>query len=159
MATMIESPRVETNEAQATAVVRIEVPRAEIQKVMEPAITEVLQVLRAQGVQPAGPLFSYHHRMDPAVFDFEVGFPVSRTVRPSGRVVASRLPAATVARAVYRGPYEGLGSGWHELTEWMKREGHEAGPDLWERYVAGPESGEDASKWRTELNRPLVEGD
>jgi effector-binding domain-containing protein len=156
---MIESPRVEKNEAQTTAVIRIEVPRAEIQKVMEPAITEVLQVLRAQGVQPTGPLVSYHHRMDPAVFDFEVGFPVGRAVRASGRVVASRLPASTVARAVYRGPYEGLGTGWHELMEWMKAEGHEGGPNLWERYLAGPETGPDSSQWRTELNRPVVEGD
>jgi effector-binding domain-containing protein len=156
---MIESPRVETSEAQTTAVIRIEVPRAEIQKVMEPAIAEVLHVLQAQGVQPTGPLFSYHHRMDPAVFDFEVGFPVGRPVRPSGRVVPSRLPSATVARAVYRGPYEGLGTGWGELMEWMKTEGHEGGPTLWERYLAGPETGPDTSKWRTELNRPLVEGD
>jgi len=27
--------------------------------------------------------------------------------------------------------------------------------DLWEVYVAGPESGPDPATWRTELNRPL----
>jgi hypothetical protein len=40
--------------------------------------------------------------------------------------------------------------------DWMRAEGHAAGPDLWERYLAGPETGGDTSKWRTELNRPVV---
>ena len=156
---MIDTPRIARNEAEATAVIRIEVPRAEIQKVMEPAITEVLEVLRAQGVQPAGPLLSYHRSMDPAVFNFEVGYPVSIDVRPSRRVVPSSLPAATVARTVYHGGYEGLGAAWGELFEWMKAEGHEPGPNLWERYFTGPEAGPDTSRWRTELNRAVVEGD
>jgi effector-binding domain-containing protein len=156
---VIDTPQIVRARAEATAVVRIEVPRAEIQRVMEPAIVEVLEVLRAQGVRPAGPLISYHRSMDPAVFDFEVGFPVSMTVRPTGRVVPSSLPAAKVARTVYRGGYEGLGAAWGELASWMKAEGHEAGPNLWERYLAGPESGSDPSGWRTELNRPVVEGD
>jgi len=80
------------------------------------------------------------------------------TVRPSRRVVPSSLPAAKVARTIHHGGYEGLGAAWGELTAWMKAEGHEAGPNLWERYLAGPESG-DPSGWRTELNRPVVEGD
>jgi effector-binding domain-containing protein len=156
---VIDPPQIVRSRAEATAVIRIEVPRSQIQEVMEPAITEVLEVLRAQGVQPAGPLFSYHRAMDPAVFDFEVGFPVSMTVRPSRRVVTSSIPAATVVRTIYHGAYEGLGAAWGELSAWMKAEGHAGGPNLWERYLAGPESGPDASKWRTELNRPVVEGD
>ena len=137
----------------------MEVPRSEIQRVMEPAIAEVLAALRAQGISPTGPLLSYYHRMDPGLFTFEVGFPVAMEVRRVGRVVSSLVPATTVARTIYHGPYEELGSGWEELMEWMKREGHEAGPNLWERYLAGPDSGLDPSEWRTELNRPVVEGD
>lgn len=156
---MLERPEIVHSPAQATAIVRIEVPRAEIMRVMEPAIDEVLQVLREQGVQPAGSLVTYHRSMDPAVFDFEVGFPVSMTVRPSRRVVPSGIPAATVVRAIYRGGYEGLGDAWKELSAWMSAEGHQAGPSLWERYLTGPESGPDTARWRTELNRPVVEGD
>jgi len=57
---VIDPPQIVRSRAESTAVIRIEVPRSEIQKVMEPAITEVLEVLRVQGVQPAGPLISYH---------------------------------------------------------------------------------------------------
>ncbi|MGE0158501.1 MAG: GyrI-like domain-containing protein [Gemmatimonadales bacterium] len=156
---MIDEPEITRSREEATAVIHIEVPRSGIQQVMEPAITEVLQVLRSQGVQPTGPLFSFHHRMDPAVFDFEVGYPVSRPVRPAGRVEAGKLPVATVARTVHHGGYEGLGRAWGELSDWMKENGHRAGPQLWERYLAGPETGSDEARWRTELNRTVVEGD
>jgi effector-binding domain-containing protein len=156
---VIDTPQIVRSRAETTAVIRIEVPRAEIQQVMEPAITEVLEVLRAQGVHPSGPLLSYHRSMDPAVFNLEVGFPVASIVRPARRVVPSSLPAATVARTIYHGDYEGLGAAWGELMEWMKVEGHESGPNLWERFLSGPESGPDSSRWRTELNRPVVEGD
>jgi effector-binding domain-containing protein len=78
--------------------------------------------------------------------------PVSAT----GRVKASQLPAVTVARTVYHGSYEGLGSAWGEFIGWITTEGHTSAPDLWECYVAGPESNPDPATWRTELNRPLV---
>ena len=155
---MIDSPSVTKSEARETAVVRLVVPRADIQKVMGPAIQEVMATLAAQGVQPAGPLFSYHVRVDPKVFDFEVGVPVTKPVTPAGRVVASRLPSCTVARTVYHGGYEGLPAAWGDFMAWIDSRSHAAGSDFWECYLEGPESGPDASQWRTELDRPLVGG-
>jgi effector-binding domain-containing protein len=61
-----------------------------------------------------------------------------------------------VARTVYRGPYEGLGTAWGEFNAWIAANGHTPAPDLWECYVAGPESSPDPATWRTELNRPLI---
>ena len=66
------------------------------------------------------------------------------------------LPAVKVARTVYQGGYEGLGGAWGELMRWIEAQGHTAATDLWECYLAGPESGPDPSAWRTELNRPLI---
>ena len=40
---------------------------------------------------------------------------------------------------------------------WIEAEGHIPREDLWEIYAVGPESGQDASAWRTELNCPLVD--
>ncbi len=60
-----------------------------------------------------------------------------------------------VARSVYRGPYEGLGPAWGELDAWIRANEHKPAPDLWEVYVAGPESSADPATWRTELSRPL----
>jgi effector-binding domain-containing protein len=94
--------------------------------------------------------------MDPETFDFEIGVPVNAPVSTSGRVQASQLPAATVARTLYHGPYEGLGPAWGEFDAWIAAEGHTPASNLWECYVVGPESNPDPTTWRTELSRPLT---
>jgi len=81
---------------------------------------------------------------------------VTRLVSATGRVTASQLPAATVGRTVYHGPYEGLRAAWRECEAWITSEGHTTAANLWECYVAGPESNPDPATWRTELNRPLT---
>ena len=155
--TMIDTPAITTTAEQPTAVIHLTIPRSEIQKVMGPAHQELFTALAAQRITPTGAWFSHHFRMDPATFDFEVGVPVNAPVKPAGRVASSRLPAARVARTVYRGGYEGLGAAWGELESWMKEAGLKAAPELWEIYAAGPESGSDPAGWRTELNRPIAE--
>lgn len=153
---MIDKPYIVETTAQPAAVIRLTVPREEMKSVMGPAIGEVMSAVAAQGGKAAGPVFSHHFKMDPKVFDFEVGVPVESPVKAAGRVNPSELPAATVARTVYRGPYEGLGPAWGEFDKWVAENKHEPRPDLWESYAAGPESGDDPTTWRTELNRPLV---
>ena len=116
----------------------------------------LMGTVMGQGIAITGPWFSHHFRMDPAIFDFEIGVPVARSVAAAGRVIPGELPARTVARTVYHGSYEGLGSAWGEFNVWIEAQGHVPAADLWECYVAGPESGPDPSEWRTELNRPLI---
>ena len=153
---MIETPEIVQSEALPAAVIHIVVPREQIQEVMGPGFMELLSTLTAQGQKPAGPFFSHHLRMDPTVWDFELGVQVSRPVTPTGRVRPGGLPAARVARTVYHGGYEGLGAAWREFEQWLAANGHATAPDLWERYLAGPEIGSDTSLYRTELSRPLA---
>lgn len=152
---MIDSPHLTETDDQLAAVIRLTIPRKEIQTAMGPAMEELMVTVAAQGIAPAGPLFSHHLRMDPDVFDFEVGVPVASPIAASGRVQPGQLPAATVARTTYHGPYEGLGEAWGQFDAWIAEQGHAPAPNLWECYVAGPESGPDPAGWRTELNRPL----
>lgn len=158
MATTIDTPALLQSEAQQTASIRLQMAREDIQKVMHPAIQELMGTIAAQGIVPAGPLISHHFRIDPAVFDFEISIPVSIPVQASGRVVPSALPAAFVARTNYRGPYEGLGEAWCEFQQWLKAQGHKNAGGPWERYVKGPESGDDPAQWLTELNQPIERG-
>ena len=51
-----------------------------------------------------------------------------------------------------------IGDGWGEFMDWIAANGHIRAPDLWERYDIGPQSGLDASRWRTELTQPLKVG-
>jgi len=153
---MLDPPHIAQTTRQPAAVLRLTIPRADIRKVMGPGYGEVMAAVAAQGLAPAGPWFTHHLRMDPAIFDFEIGVPVPKPIAPTGRVNAGHLPAATVAQTVYRGPYEGLGSAWGEFEAWIRAEGHEPGSEFWERYVTGPESGAEPEAFRTELNRPLI---
>lgn len=152
---MISPPSIIQAETCPTAVIRLTIPRDQIQYVMGPAIQEVMQTLAAQGVTPAGPVFSWHYDMQPDLFDFEVGVPVSGTVSPAGRVYASTMPSGRALRCIYTGPYEGLGAGWGEFMDWIGASGHTMANGLWERYLTGPESSPDPSTWQTELNKPL----
>jgi len=153
---MIDPPHITETAAQQAAVIHLTIPRSEIQQVMGPAIGEVMSALAAQGIAPAGPVFSHHFRMSPDVFDFEVGVPVSKAVVAAGRVKPGQLPAGKVARTVYRGSYEGLGAAWGEFCSWLEAHGHKSAPNVWECYVSGPESSPEPANWRTELNRPLL---
>ena len=153
---MLENPQITQSTAQVTAVIRMTVPREEMAKVMGPGIGEVMAAVQAQGIATTGAWFSHHLRMDPKVFDFEVGVPVASAVKPAGRVVPSSLPATKVARTVYQGPYEKLGAAWGEFSGWIEQQQLKTAEDLWECYLSGPESGSDPSQFRTELNRPLL---
>jgi effector-binding domain-containing protein len=154
---MITPPQIVQTQQQPVAVIHLLVARSQIQQVMGPAIAEVLAALRAQGLAPAGPMFSHHARRPSDTFDFAVGVPVVQPVLPAGRVLPGTLPAVRVVRATYAGGYEGLGAAWGELLAWIDAQGLRCRDDLWECYARGPESGADTASWRTELNRPLAD--
>jgi effector-binding domain-containing protein len=141
---------------QLTAIIRLTVPRHEMQAVMGPGISEVQAAANAQGIGPSGPWFTHHLKMDPATFDFEICVPVTAPVVPVGRVQSGHWPAMKLARTVLHGGYEGLGDAWGELYAWIKANGYTPGPDLYECYVVGPGSSADTADWRTELSSPLI---
>ena len=153
---MIDTPRVVETADRLTASIPLVVPRAEIRKVMGPSLREVYAALAAQGVAPDGPCFAHHRRRPADTFDFEVCVPVATPIAAAGRVTPGRLPAARVARTIHSGPYEGLPAAWGEFFAWIEANGHTPRGDLWESYVAGPESSDDPASWRTELNCPLA---
>ena len=154
---MLDKPQFLRTTALPTAVIRFTIPRAEIRNVMGPGIAEVMAAVAKQGVAPIGPVFSHHLKIDPETFDFEVGVPVATAVQPVGRVRPSVLPSTKVARTVYHGGYEGLGAAWGEFSDWIEAQGFATRADLWESYLAGPESSPDPVTWRTELNKTLVD--
>ncbi len=154
---MIDSPQIVRSEEQLAAVIHVVVPRHEIQQVMGPGLQELMAGVAAQGVAVTGPWFTHHLRMPGETFDFEIGVPVASAVAPTGRIKPGKLPAATVARTVYRGPYEGLGPAWGEFSAWIAGQGRSPGGDLWERYVVCPGQSQNPNDWRTELNRPLAD--
>lgn len=153
---MIDKPNIIQTTAQLTAAIHLTIPKHEIQNVMRPGITELMETVAAQGIQPTGPWFSHHFSIADESWDFEICVPISSPVAPAGRVMPGKWPAMKAARTVYHGPYEGLGVAWGEFLDWIAAAGHTPGPDLYESYTAGPESSPDPAHWRTELTKPLT---
>ncbi len=153
---MIDKPQITDTKEQQAAVIRLANAIADMPKVVHPAITELMSVVKAQKIGPASAWYIYVHEMDSAKIDFEVGVPVTDPVKPTGRVKAGKLPGTKVARTICHGAYEGLPAAWAEFSEWITKNGHKPAKQLWDVYLVGPESGPDASKWRTQMNRPLI---
>jgi effector-binding domain-containing protein len=154
---MIDEPKIVQTKAVRMAAIHITVPREKIREAMGPGYQELMETLKTQGVEPTGPWFTHHFKMQPDEFDFEIAAPVAAEVKPAGRVKPGELPAMRVAQTVYHGPYEGLPDSWMEFEAWITKNGHTIGPDIVEVYLVGPESGNDSSKWQTELSRPLAD--
>ena len=64
----------------------------------------------------------------------EVGVLAVEGAQPSGRVVASTLPAGPVARAVHRGPWTQLGDTHAALLRWCQQQGLQLPRTRWEVY-------------------------
>jgi effector-binding domain-containing protein len=152
---MFEPPQIIETPAEHTAVIRLTVPREKIRDVMGSGLRELMAAIASQGILSTGSWFTHHLKMDPEIFDLEISVPVATPVQAMGRVQPSEWPAMKVARTIYRGPYEGLGEAWGELEDWIVAQGHAPASNLRECYVAGPETGADTTKWRTELIWPL----
>ena len=153
---MIDAPTILQSTEQPAAVIRLKLTLQQMMQEFGAAAQEVFGALSAQGIEPAGPLYSYHFRRPTDTFDFEVGVPVSRTFKPTGRVKHGKIPAEKVARTVYHGGYEGLPGGWGEFHKWMEGQKLKQAEHLWECYAVGPGTEPDPKKWKTELNRPLI---
>lgn len=149
---MITTPEVITTKEIITAVIPLVIPGRDMPKYMDPAIQEVIKTIIGQGASIAGPMFSYHHRRPSDTFDFEIGFPVSKAIKPEGRVINSMLPAVKVVRSVYQGPYEGLAQAWPALQKWVRENGHGETGNFWESFLNNPDEVKSPSEYRTELN-------
>ena len=157
MTAQIDPPRIIHTDRKTTAAIRLTIPRQDMMKAFGPAVGELMAALAAQGVKPDSAVFAHHLTLSPEFFDFELGVEVAAPIAATGRVTASELPAARIARTVYSGPYEGLPAAWHAFDAWVKDNGHAPAGRLWEVYAIGPQSTSDPAGWRTELNRPLLD--
>jgi hypothetical protein len=52
---MLNKPRIAQTATQATAIIRLTIPREEIRNVMDPGYRELMAAIAAQGIAPAGP--------------------------------------------------------------------------------------------------------
>jgi effector-binding domain-containing protein len=126
---------------QPSAVVRGRVPQEGIPDFLGGAFGEVMGVLGAQGVEPAGPPFGCY-LPTPDGFEVEAGFPTSAPVEPAGRVVPSTLPGGSAIQVLHQGPYAGVAAAYQAGEAWLAEHGGEESAPPWESYLDEPEVAE-----------------
>lgn len=157
---MSNSPiEIKSYDRRRTAVIHLDLPRAEIQSQMGPAIHEVMSLLKEQNCPILGSLFARHLSLSSERFDFEVGFEIGADFLAQGRVYESQIPAAKVLECIYQGPYEGLFQAWSNFGSQARAQYAPKEPvvqrEIWEVYLRGPESGLAPSQWETQLVIPF----
>jgi effector-binding domain-containing protein len=121
-----------------TAVVRQSTTWEEFPRLWAQLLDEVYRYVRprpelATGAAP-GELWQNVMLYPEDVPTVEVGVLVSDSFEGEGRVVPSRLPGGTVARAVHRGDYAGLGGGHDAVQRFAAEQGLELAGPRWEIY-------------------------
>lgn len=153
---MLEEIEIVESVALDAAVIHLNIPREQIQEVMEPSIHEIVGALDAQSIAITGPMFAHHLSLSDSHFDFEVGFPTASLPVAAGRMKPGRTPSGKAAKATYVGPYEGLFEAWATFGQRLEGSKLEVRRgSLWEVYSLGPETDPDPTNWRTDLYQPM----
>jgi effector-binding domain-containing protein len=147
---------VETIEPQAAAVIRAEVPMAELREVFDRGFPAVVQAAEAQHVAITGPPFGFYPRMPGDTVAVVVGFPVAHAITAVGEVEPFELPGGGVVTGTHVGPYEALAQTYEQLMAWAQDEGLTLAEGMWESYMSDPSAEPDPSTWRTLINWPLT---
>ena len=101
-----------------------------------------MDVVGAEGLAPAGPMFTRYHRLGP-IAELEVGVPLMQTVRPHPRVINSTLPAGSAVYASCIGSRAKLVQTVNALHEHVQAAGLTEAGGYWEYYLTEPIPGLD----------------
>src|SRR5690606_27008339 len=138
---------------QDTAVVRGEMPAAQLPTWLVEAYRDVVEYLVRSEVAPTGPAFARFTFL-PETVAVEAGFPVPHQVAGDGAVEPSRLPGGPAAVTTHIGRYEELDKAYEAVNRWLAEHGRaQAGPH-WEVYHTDPNAEPDPTAWRTEVVVP-----
>ncbi|MBO1031154.1 GyrI-like domain-containing protein [Tessaracoccus sp. SD287] len=152
---MLENPQITTLDPQHTAVVRRTVPMDQIRDFYDTSFAAVARAVAEQEVGVRGAIGHYLSTPTDTV-ELEAGVITDGAITADGDVIPAELPGGEVAHATHVGPYDGLGSAWNELYQWVLGQGRHVGEKMWEVYVTEPTPEVDPATMRTDLFWPLV---
>ncbi|TFC01699.1 AraC family transcriptional regulator [Cryobacterium adonitolivorans] len=112
--------------------------------------------LAAQGLAPAGPPVALYHGMPTDSIDVTAGFPIVGPAQATAGVVVTELPAGAAIASIYTGPYDGMTRTYDQIAAWLREHNLTPRVDMWEEYLAGPETNPDPATWQTRIVFPLA---
>jgi DNA-binding transcriptional MerR regulator len=153
------SARVELRRAPAVDAVAISdvVSAEEAVPWLQGALAELRATLVAHGERAAGPAGGIYpdnvfteHRGQVTIF-----VPVAKPVQPSGRVIATQIPAAELAVIEHRGPPDGVDRAYGTLATYVAHHAIAVEGPIREYYVVGQHDTPRPAEWRTEIGWPI----
>jgi effector-binding domain-containing protein len=117
------------------AAVRARLPVADVPRRFGVLLDQVYALGREGGVKLDGQnIFLYHPTESADIVDVHFGVGVTEPFVPSGNVVASEIPATSVATATLIGDYSGISGAHHAVVDWCKANGRHRTGTRWEIY-------------------------
>ena len=123
-----------TVERRRTAVVKVQVPMAEIPRAERAARTKLEAALSSLDVGPLGQAFTLWRPPVDGRLYMEPGVLVARTFEPLGEVVPSAVPSGRAAYFLHVGSYEGIPGAWNTLFDWCSKQKLDLAGINWQIY-------------------------
>ncbi len=139
--------------SQPTLCVKTHAVVAQLPRLVDTTLEQIMHLLEAQGQEPAGlPYVAYKNLGQPEV-ELEIGLPVAKPLPGEGVVQPGQLPGGFWASTLHVGPYAHVGSSWVELQQFISASGHQSRGVGYEFYFDGPDV--PPEKTRTRIMVPL----
>jgi effector-binding domain-containing protein len=122
---------------------------------MEAVITELINNMQNQNINPQGPPISIYHSIPEdtpeAELVWEVGFPITPHSEPQAPLQKKVWDYPLVAQAVHIGAYEKSGDTILEMMEWMEANRYAQDGPILGKYLNMPSPDTPPDKLRTEI--------
>jgi effector-binding domain-containing protein len=151
--TLTYDVRTEQLGRRLTAVIRGEMPAAQLPVWLPETYADVFAYLSEADVPPIGPPFARYTFLGDTVA-IEAGVPVAAEVPGDGRVEPSSLPDGPAAVTTHVGRYEDLEQALDAVNGWLTAQGRRPAGPHWEVYWTDPNAEPDPSRWRTDVVVP-----
>jgi len=152
----VPEPEIVDLPEMAIAMHRETVPMSELPTFFALGYQAVASALDSQNVHVTGPPLGIYYSMPAETVDVGAGYPTDRPVETAGGVTAELLPAGQAAQILHIGSYDTLAETYARLMVWLSKQGHIAGPVMWESYLTEPNE-HNPQTMQTLITWPLAE--
>jgi effector-binding domain-containing protein len=143
--------------AQTVLVIRDSAGPKDYEKVMGTAFTEIMQLVKKNGYDLKSYPFAIYLKWDSVTMFsvMDIGVPVTKPGKISGRVRLETLPEQKVVKAIFTGPYDKTGPTYMALAQYIKESNYEEQGGPWEIYLNNPMDVKDPSQLQTAIVFPV----
>ena len=132
------APEIVTLEERHVAATPVHGSTTQLPALLAEAFEATMRQISASGGQVAGPPFARYFAFGLRI-DAEAGFPCAGPLTATERVHATVLPGGRAVVETHVGPYEEIGSVWHQVEAWIREHGFVQASTPWESYLTGPD--------------------